>query len=148
MRQEPIRSAPHPHTLPTRGEPLEKFGPTASHTTHPGGGMIYFPTGRAPERWEASMIQTHPHDPPPMGEPLEKLGQQPPTPRTRGEDRFILQLVGRPSAGSRQGFPHNRTITPLRGNPWQNLGRSPRTPSPHMGGSLAKFRTQGGGHPN
>ena len=134
MRRELLRSAPHPHAFPPRGEPLAKFVPTASHPTHPGVGMIYSPTGWVPELWEASRMQTHSHNSPPLvGNPWRNLGQQPPTPRTQREARFILQLVGRLSAGSRRGCPHTRTIYPLGGNPWRNLGRSPHTQSPIWG---------------
>ena len=86
----------HPNDSPLRGEPLANFGTTSDHPTHPGGGKIYPPTGRAPKRQESLRRPPHLHDFPPRVEPLAKFGQQP-----------------------------THTIT-------------------HMGGSLAKLRTQGG----
>ena len=66
----------HLHDSPPRGGPLAKFGTAAAHSTHPGGGEIYPPTGRAPEFREFHRMPPHPHDFPPRGESLVKFGPQ------------------------------------------------------------------------
>ena len=67
----------HLYDSPPRGKPLAKFGTEATHTTHPGGGNIYPPTGRAPECRESPRMPPHLHDTPPRGEPLTKFGPKP-----------------------------------------------------------------------
>ena len=74
LRWELLRSTPRPHAFPPGDEPLAKFGPTAIHPTHPGGGEIYYPTSRTPLRQEALRRTPHPHAFPPGEETPGQIG--------------------------------------------------------------------------
>ena len=108
---------------------------------------MYSPTGRSPERWQDSRLQSHLHNYPHMWETLEKFWTADAHTTHPGGGK-IYPPTGR--APQRQEFPrmppHLHDFLP-RGRPLAKFGTQPTHTIPHKGGSLAKFCTQGGGTP-